>query len=198
MKRRHFLKQIAAVSAVGITTNKASAKTGGDHRIALLQVSAIAGFQYYDGETVWKNIPPGAPLTLKRDKTNPHDRRAVEIWWKQHKLGYVPMRDNAAVAQLMDAGVPLEARLTRRIDAANPWERMRFAILIPLQGLPQWADAENQQPDAEDYLGKYSTEKAARPRLLSENTRRRWLSEGPFDVCARDESQLPGYVVYKS
>ena len=194
MNRRHLLKHIAA-GATGIVVAKAAAWP--NDALALLQVSAIAGFQYYDGENIWKNIPPGAPLTLRRERANAHDRRAVEIWWKQHKLGYVPMRDNAVVAQLIDAGVPLEARLTRRIDAASPWERMRFVVLIPLSRLPQRDGADEQKLDVDDTLGKYRTEEAQRPRFLSENTKRRWMSEGAPKQRAEDDSGLPSYVVYE-
>ncbi|RTZ60924.1 MAG: hypothetical protein DSZ33_02005, partial [Gammaproteobacteria bacterium] len=63
MNRRHLLKHIAA-GATGIVVAKAAAWP--NDALALLQVSAIAGFQYYDGENIWKNIPPGAPLTLRR------------------------------------------------------------------------------------------------------------------------------------
>lgn len=99
----------------------------------LLQDSPLAGFQYHAGKTLWPQMQVGDALTLVREPDNPHDARAVRVEWRGHKLGYVPRRENADVARLMDGGQTLTARIARLADVRDPWSRVRFEILIPLQ-----------------------------------------------------------------
>lgn len=99
----------------------------------LLQDSPLAGFQYHAGKTLWPQMQVGDALTLVREPDNRHDARAVRVEWRGHKLGYVPRRENADVARLMDGGQTLTARIARLADVRDPWSRVRFEILIPLQ-----------------------------------------------------------------
>ena len=50
---------------------------------------------------------------------NPYDANAVRVEWRGVKLGYVPRRDNAAVARQMDRGAALEARLAGLRETAT-------------------------------------------------------------------------------
>jgi hypothetical protein len=99
----------------------------------LLQDSALAGFQYHEGRALWPQMKVGDELTLVREPDNPHDVRAVRVEWRGHKIGYVPRRENADVARLMDGGQALAARIVRLAEVRDPWSRVRFEILIPLQ-----------------------------------------------------------------
>ncbi|MCL5061031.1 MAG: HIRAN domain-containing protein, partial [Candidatus Thermoplasmatota archaeon] len=58
---------------------------------------------------------------------------AVRVEWRGHKIGYVPRRENADVARLMDGGQTLVARIVRLAEVRDPWSRVRFEILIPLR-----------------------------------------------------------------
>ena len=98
--------------------------------LALLQTCPVAGFQFYDGERVWSRLRIGALLELRREAGNPHDDRAVEVWWEQYKLGYLPRRDNAVASQWLDRGIPLHVRLFRRRQSRDPWRRLELAILF--------------------------------------------------------------------
>jgi hypothetical protein len=75
----------------------------------------------------------GDALTLVREPDNPHDARAVRVEWQGHKIGYVPRRENADVARLLDRGQVLTARIVRLAEVRDPWSRVRFEILVPLQ-----------------------------------------------------------------
>ncbi len=99
----------------------------------LLQDSPLAGFQYHAGKTLWPQMQVGDALTLVREPENRHDARAVRVEWRGHKIGYVPRRENADVARLMDGGQLLEARIVRLAEVRDPWSRVRFEILIPVQ-----------------------------------------------------------------
>jgi hypothetical protein len=99
----------------------------------LLQDSPLAGFQYHAGKTLWPQMRVGDALTLIREPDNRHDGKAVRVEWRGHKIGYVPRRENADVARLMDGGQMLTARIVRLAEVRDPWSRVRFEILIPLQ-----------------------------------------------------------------
>ncbi|OJW77960.1 HIRAN domain-containing protein [Thiobacillus sp. 65-1402] len=99
----------------------------------LLQDSPLAGFQYHAGKALWPQMRAGDALALVREPDNPHDARAVRVEWRGHKIGYVPRRENADVARLLDRGQTLSARIVRLAEVRDPWSRVRFEILIPLQ-----------------------------------------------------------------
>lgn len=98
----------------------------------LIQDSPLAGFQFHAGKTVWRELQVGDELTLVRESDNRYDPQAVRIDWRGHKLGYVPRRENADVARLMDHGSHLVARISRLMISRNPWERVRFEVLAPV------------------------------------------------------------------
>ncbi|MES2365194.1 MAG: HIRAN domain-containing protein [Pseudomonadota bacterium] len=98
----------------------------------LLQASPLAGFQYYRGKQVWAEMHEGDALELVREPQNIHDPRAVRVEWHGIKLGYVPRRDNEAVARLLDRGSRLEARIVRLSASRNPWQRVLFEVYLPL------------------------------------------------------------------
>lgn len=56
------------------------------------------------------------------------DHQFPQAAW--HKLGYVPRTENHAVAQLLDRGEKLSARIVALRKSDNPWERVRFAVLL--------------------------------------------------------------------
>lgn len=99
----------------------------------LLQDSPLAGFQYHNGKALWSSIMVGDTLVLVREPQNPYDEKAIRVDWHGHKLGYVPRRENADIARMMDNGARLEARITRLIESRDPWQRIRFEILAPVE-----------------------------------------------------------------
>ncbi len=98
----------------------------------VLQDSPLAGFQYHAGKALWPRMQVGDALTLVREADNRHDAKAVRVEWRGHKIGYVPRRENADVARLLDAGQALEARIVRLAEVRDPWSRVRFEIVMPL------------------------------------------------------------------
>jgi hypothetical protein len=75
----------------------------------------------------------GDALTLRREPDNRYDANAVRVEWKGEMLGYVPRRENRAVAAALERGEPLSARISRLDpEAADPWQRMEFEVWITL------------------------------------------------------------------
>lgn len=88
----------------------------------------IAGFQYYKGEEIEKNLKENDILILKREPQNPHDYFAVEVFRDNAKLGYLPRSDNKLIARMMDQGLPLKAQI-RHIDPdAHPYRRVKMRV----------------------------------------------------------------------
>lgn len=96
----------------------------------LVQDSPLAGFRYYAAADVWRELRVGDRLELAREHANAHDANAVAVLWRGHKLGYVPRRDNAALAWGLDRGAPLRARISGLTEHANPARRVRFEVYV--------------------------------------------------------------------
>jgi len=96
----------------------------------LVQSSPLAGFRYGEAAALWPQLRVGDELALVREADNPRDASAVRVEWRGHKLGYVPRRENSAVAHGRDRGGPLRARLSRLQEHPNPARRVEFEVYI--------------------------------------------------------------------
>jgi hypothetical protein len=96
----------------------------------VVQSSPLAGFRYYAAAPLWPQLRVGDALELAREPDNPHDANAVRVSWQGRKLGYVPRRENTALAWAMDRGEPLRARISRLSMHANPARRLEFEVYM--------------------------------------------------------------------
>jgi hypothetical protein len=96
----------------------------------LVQSSPLAGFRYGEAAELWPRLQQGDALELVREADNPHDANAVRVEWRGRKLGYVPRRENGAVAWGLDRGTPLRARVSRLAEHPNPARRIEFEVYI--------------------------------------------------------------------
>lgn len=127
MSRRAFLKSLTAlVGGLALPALAHAKPKPGTWKI--LQTSPLAGFQYHQGEALWPQLAVGQQLTLTREADNPFDDRAVRVKWQNHKLGYIPQLDNAAVSQLLDRGETLEAAIVGLENSSNPWDRVKVEV----------------------------------------------------------------------
>ena len=98
--------------------------------LILLQESPVAGFQHHRGVAIWPFLREGEKLNLVRESVNQHDRNAVAVYFRNDKLGYVPQRENATLAQMLDRGEKLDAQIIRLLDEENPWRRVRIQVSL--------------------------------------------------------------------
>ena len=98
----------------------------------LVQSSPLAGSQYYAVGEFWSELRVGDRLDLIREPDNRHDRNAIRVEWRGHKLGYVPRAENRAVAAARDGGDKLVARISRLTEHPNPWRRVEFEVFAEL------------------------------------------------------------------
>lgn len=106
-------------------------RQGGTVRI-LVQSSPLAGSQYYRLNELQRNIQVGDPLELVREPENPHDPNAIAVRWRGQALGYLPRKENRAVAKAIDDGETVRATVEAITADANPWKRLRISVFIEL------------------------------------------------------------------
>ena len=98
----------------------------------LIQTSPLAGSQYYAVGTFRQRLQVGDELTLLREPGNRHDARAIRVDWQGHQLGYLPRAQNRAVADAMDRGDRLVARIARLTEHPDPWRRVVLEVYAVL------------------------------------------------------------------
>lgn len=128
--RRRFLGTLVAVAggALGAAVTPLRARTP-PNRLHL-QDCRIAGSQHYDCDAVLPRLRVGHALQLRRQPDNPHDERAIEVFWREHKLGYLPRLDNAAAASLADRTHTLHAEIIGIDDPDDEWEPVRLRVWV--------------------------------------------------------------------
>jgi hypothetical protein len=126
MKRRTFFRRLFGSLGAAVTGQPIGAKD----RSVLIQESPIAGFQFHRGDAIWSSLDVGEALTLVRESSNTHDPDAVAVYFHEEKLGYVPRGENGAIAQMLDRGESLEARISKLLVKEDPWERIRITISL--------------------------------------------------------------------
>ena len=96
----------------------------------LVQNSPLAGFRYHAAAEVGPALRVGDALELAREPENPHDANAVRVLWRGRVLGYVPRRENAALAWGLERGMQLRARISALAEHPNPARRVRFEVYV--------------------------------------------------------------------
>lgn len=133
MDRRKFLKWIAFLPLIfwvpKASPGPANAETAQSKEIVLLEMF-VAGWQYHEGDRDWRKLLPDTPLTLRREPDNPYDDRAIAIYGKGVKLGYVPRADNTVIAGMMDQSIPAKAHVLWRNKSPHPWERLEIRVTM--------------------------------------------------------------------
>jgi hypothetical protein len=133
MERRSFIKTLLGLPLL-IPSKDAFIKPEIEcnNKTILIQESPVAGFQYYEGKRLWKKLSMKDTLKLIREPDNRFDEKAVEIYWKDRKLGYLPRVENTAVAQMMNQGQEITARIINKQKSWNPWECLTIEVRIQI------------------------------------------------------------------
>ncbi len=129
MNRRKFISRLlssfALISAATVARPVLAAKS----KLTLL-ITELAGFQYYAGKRIWPKIAHGDELDLLREPGNSYDKKAVAIFCKGFKIGYVPRNGNLTISQMLDRQIPLQARIAGLKESNDPWQRINIEIAI--------------------------------------------------------------------
>lgn len=129
--RRHFIGMFVA-AATGLCTGglprPLRARVSSDR--LPLQDSRIVGSHHYNCDAVLDRLRIGDALRLKHQPQNPHDPRAVEVFWHSHKLGYLPRLGNAASASLLERTHTLTTEIIGLDDPDEEWEPLRLRAWV--------------------------------------------------------------------
>jgi hypothetical protein len=128
--RRRFLGALAASIGGALTASVTPLRARTPTNRLHLQDCRIAGSHYYDCDAVLPRLRVGDALRLRRQADNPHDERAIEVFWREHKLGYLPRLDNAAAASLTDRAHALHAEIIGIDDPNEEWEPVRLRVWV--------------------------------------------------------------------
>lgn len=94
----------------------------------------IAGFKYYEGAFVFKDLSVGTRLQMIADPKNQYDDNAVELHFKNTKLGFIPRSQNYSISKLLIAGHDVFEAVVQQVSPdENPDKQIRVGIYISVE-----------------------------------------------------------------
>lgn len=90
----------------------------------------VAGTSYCTRmEEIEPLLMPGTTLTMIRQPNNEHDDLAIGIYFKDIRVGWVPMEQNEIISRLMDAGKAFFSRIDS-VKRKGAWLRIDTRIFM--------------------------------------------------------------------
>lgn len=90
----------------------------------------IAGFTYYNGVDCFNKLKVGKTLQLVLEEDNKYDARAIAIYYKEFKLGFVPKQENRFLYKLLKQG--FDENVSAKIQQVNadeyPEQQIRVVV----------------------------------------------------------------------
>ena len=128
MNRINFIRHLILGGAAALAAKFTVAANTEKATDVYLDSLYIVGFQYYQGPEAEKFFKENDLLVLQRQAKNPHDHFAVEVYYGNYKLGYLPRSENKLIARMMDQGVNVHAKI-RSIDPdGHPYRRVKIRV----------------------------------------------------------------------
>lgn len=92
----------------------------------------IAGFTYWEGALVFQELSIGTELFLRREEDNKFDPYAVAIYYKEHKLGFIPRNMNKEISKFCEQGYAniFEVRINRLSPHEGPEEQVGVIVYL--------------------------------------------------------------------
>ncbi|MFO1433430.1 MAG: HIRAN domain-containing protein [Candidatus Competibacteraceae bacterium] len=127
-QRRFFLQWLSSLPLLGLWIHPAAARPVPEKY--LMNQFRIAGLAYYDVQQVVRRLQPGTELCLVAEPTNPHDEFAVEVFYGECKLGYIPRSDNRHISRLLQQGVKLSCDVLEARPETTVWDMVRVRVSL--------------------------------------------------------------------
>ncbi|SHO81072.1 hypothetical protein MNB_SV-15-229 [hydrothermal vent metagenome] len=125
MIRRNFLK-IIGLFGLNSISSKSIANEKLETNLIELTECYVVGLQYYDGKNYYASKDKF--LTLKREPNNIYDKKAIEVFDNNLKIGYVPKRENRVIAKIMDQKVDVVAKVIKFNKDEAYYNRIKVKI----------------------------------------------------------------------
>ena len=97
----------------------------------ILLETFVAGFQHHAGmkPEVFDELIPDTCLNLKREPDNPHDKNAIAVHTHAgDRIGYIARKQNKLLADAMDLGVSMSARIDFIDPEEEPYSRVAITV----------------------------------------------------------------------
>ncbi|WP_187477568.1 HIRAN domain-containing protein [Amniculibacterium sp. G2-70] len=92
----------------------------------------IAGFTYYDGALVFQKLNIGTKLNLVLEPDNKYDARAIAIYYKDHKIGFVPRTENRILYKLLMVGLKRNLQVVIQRVSKNEHPENQIQVVVHL------------------------------------------------------------------
>lgn len=125
MKRSEFIKSLG-LGASGLLVPK-SLLTKSSIKI---YDNYVRGMYHYQYKEIRENLKEGDKLQLIREQENIHDAFAVQVFYQDKKLGYLPAYENIAIANMLDAKVELNAYVSYHKKEKRNYRMQNLGIEI--------------------------------------------------------------------
>jgi hypothetical protein len=99
-------------------------------KTVLLNDCSVAGFQYYQGEEILATIETNTHLTLVAEPSNPYDKYAIEIYYQNKKLGYIPRKENRHVSEILQANIKTYAKVSWVNRSDIVWQSLGLQVYM--------------------------------------------------------------------
>lgn len=89
----------------------------------------LAGFQYHNASNILEQLTPGTELELKRDPFNANDPSAVEVYFGDQKVGYLPREYANSIAKQMDNEEPFSLKVFNYDPNASDFYKLKLELI---------------------------------------------------------------------
>lgn len=127
MKRSEFLKSIG-IATTGLILPKHLLK----NKATKVYDNYVRGLTHYDYKKLKDHLKAGDELKLIREKENIYDSFAIQIYYENHKLGYIAAYENIVLANIMDGGGELMAYVSENNPKKSYTERLAIEVFVDL------------------------------------------------------------------
>lgn len=126
MKRSEFLKHLIALVAI---PNMVKAQSSEKVTKACIYEGEVAGLQYYKAGELAGIMKVGETICMKREPDNQYDIRAIALYYREHKIGYMAKRHNRIISKMLDAGHGnFEANISYLKGEEYPYLTMEYEV----------------------------------------------------------------------
>lgn len=116
----------------------------------------VKGTNHYQYPKVGKHLKPNMLLQLQREE-NLYHAFAIEVYWQEHKLGYLPAYENIVLANMLDHGVETTAA-AHKVNHDQLHDGLSIKVftplLVPVNKLELQKLAYNEANEIEDWYRK--------------------------------------------
>ncbi len=123
-------KNAVQASAIGLSSISLLNTEPQQYHATYLYSGFIAGLQYYAASEIMEQLREGLIADLVREPDNTHDYKAVAIYALGRKLGYLQRRHNLVLCNILDAGLPIYAEISRLNPEAVSYEQVRIRLYL--------------------------------------------------------------------